>query len=78
MVGFAARSRACFLIRFLCRAVVSVMARLIRILMPRTAKMISKGDLLVLDFSQYQPAIVPTPGTGRVPNDLPLGLVQTL
>lgn len=40
-------------------------------------KMIGKSDSLVLDFGQYQPAVVPTSGTGRVSNDLPLGLVQT-
>ena len=44
----------------------------------RTRRMISKGDLLVLDFSQYQPAVIPAPGTGRVSNDLPLSLIQTL
>ena len=42
-----------------------------------TGKMIGKSNLLVLDFGQYQPAVVPTPGTSRVSNDLPLGLVQT-
>ena len=34
-------------------------------------------NLLVLDFGQYQPAVVPASGTSWVSNDLPLGLVQT-
>ena len=43
--------------------------------MPLTGKMISKSDSLILDFGQYQPAIIPTSSTARVSNDLPFGLV---
>ena len=83
MVGFAARSRACFRMRFLWREVISAARTADRVTPAKShmhcpEKMASNSDLLVLDLSQYQPAIVPTPGTGRVSNDLPLGLVQAL